>query len=46
VAVDGRNTNYGFSLEGLGGDNFGHAPLPEGRVGFFHNTPVKRRCRK
>lgn len=46
VAVEGKNTKYGFNLEGLVGGNFGYVPLPDGLVGFFHNTPVEAALQK
>ncbi len=46
TAVEGKNTKYGLSLQGLVGGRFGYVPLPKGLVGYFRNTPVEEALQK
>lgn len=46
TAVEGKNTKYGFNLQGLAGGSIGYIPLPKGLVGYFQNTPVQEALQK
>lgn len=45
TAVEGRNTSYGFDLQGVYGSGFGYVPLP-GVLGAFSKTPVEAALQK
>jgi len=45
TAVEGRNTSYGFGLQGLYTNRIGYVPLP-GVLNAFSNTPVEAALQK